>query len=308
VTVAFGLGLALVAVLLFASSEVSGGEATDDDGTLLGAVAAAVAVGTILVGGLAVGRLSRSLAQLPTPSGRDAAARVAVLAATLRENDALGDLPPAGVALWDRVFAYAAVFGAAPLAVALLPMGAEDDHRAWSRVGGRWRTVRVRYPRAFPPTWGKHPVLAVALALLWGAVAILVGYGLAELRAADRPVEVSRSAWDWVDRGTAIAYVPVVLVVAWALWVLWRAVPDLWQTRTIDGDIVRGRRFRQWFSSGENPDYWCYFAVDDGSTERIRAWRVRDELWKQHSQGESVRAVVTPRILYVRSMEQASGP
>jgi hypothetical protein len=305
VTVALGLGLAVVAGLLFVSSEVNGGVATDDDGTLLGAVAAGVAVGTILVGGLAIGRLSRSLAQLPTATGRDAAERVAVLAATLRENDALGDLPPAGVTLWDRVFAYAAVFGAAPLAVALLPMGAEDDHRAWSRVGGRWRTVRVRYPRAFPPAWGKHPVLGAALALLWGAVAILVGYGLSELRAADRPVEISRSAWDWVDRGTAIAFVPVVLVLAWALWVLFRAVPDLWQTRTIDGDIVRGRRFRQWFSSGENPDYWCYFGVDDGSTERIRAWRVRDELWSQHAQGETVRAVVTPRLGYVRSLERA---
>jgi hypothetical protein len=257
------------------------------------------------VGGLAVARLSRSLAQLPTASGRDAAERVAVLAATLRDNDALGDLPPAGVTLWDRVFAYAAVFGAAPLAVALLPMGAEDDHRAWSRVGGRWRTVHVRYPRGFPPAWGKHPVLAVALALLWGAVAVLVGYGLAELRAADRPVDVSASAWDWVDRGTAIAFVPVILVVAWALWVLWRAVPDLWQTRTVTGDVVRGRRFRQWFSSGDDPDYWCYFAVDDGASERIRAWRVRDVLWSQRSQGESVRAVVTPRLGYVRSMTPA---
>jgi hypothetical protein len=308
VTVALGIGLALVGVLLFVSSEVSGGEATDDDGTLLGAIAAAVAVATIVVGGLVVGRLSRSLAQLPTQSGRDAAERVAVLAATLRDNDALGDLPPAGVKLWDRVFAYAAVFGAAPLAVALLPMGAEDDHRAWSRVGGRWRTVHVRYARAVPPTWGKHPVLAVALALLWGAIAVLVGYGLAELRATDRPVDVSPSAWDWVDRGTAIAFVPVVLVAAWALWVLWRAVPDLWQTRTVTGDIVRRRRFRQWFSSGDDPQYWCYLGVDDGATDRIRAWRVRDELWAQHAQGESVRAVVTPRLGYVRSMEQASGP
>ncbi|HEY8215629.1 MAG TPA: hypothetical protein VIH82_00745 [Acidimicrobiia bacterium] len=300
-TVALGFGLGAVAALLFLSSQVSG-EATDDDATLLGAVAAAVAVATIVIGGFVVGRLAGSLALLPTAAGRDAADRVAALAATLRDNEALGELPPAGVKLWDRLFAYAAVFGAAPLAVALLPMGAEDDHRAWSRVGGRWRTVRVRYPRALPPAWGKHPIVAAALALLWGAVAALVAYGLVELRSAERPSDVSRSAWQWVDRGTAIAFVPVLLVLAWSLWVLWRAVPDLWQTRTVVGEIVRGRRFRQWFSSGDDPDYWCYLAVDDGSTDRIAAWRVREIVWSQHSQGDAVRTDLTPRLGYVRSM------
>jgi hypothetical protein len=306
-TLPLGIGLVIVVALLVVASEV-GADAADDDATLLGAIAAAVAVGTVALGAIAVGRLARSLAQLPTDAGRTAADRVAVLAATLRENEAMGDLPPAGVKLWDRVFAYAAVFGATPLAVALLPMGAEDDHRAWSRVGGRWRIVRVRYPRALPPAWGKHPVAALALALLWGAVAVLVGYGLTELRAADRPAEVSRSAWEWVDRGTAIAFVPVLLVLAWALVVAWRAVPDLWQTRTLTGDILRSRRFRQWFSSGDSPQYWCYLAVDDGASERVSALRVRDALWRQWSQGAAVRAVVTPRLGYVRSMDAQPGP
>ena len=304
VTVALSLGLAAIVVLLFASSQV-GADVADDDTTLLGAIAAAVGVAGVVMGGVVVARLAGSIAQLPTSAGRDAAAGVAALAATLRDDAALGDLPPAGVTLWDRVFAYAAVFGAAPLAVALLPMGAEDDHRAWSRVGGRWRTVHVRYPRALPPAWGKHPLLAVALALLWAAVAGLVGYGLVELRSADRPAEISASAWQWVDRGTALAFIPIVLVLAWCLWVLVRAVPDLWQTHTVVGDIVRDRRFRQWFSSGDSPKYWCYLAVDDGSRDRIAAWRVRELLWEQRSQGETVRAAVSPRLGYVRSVTPA---
>jgi hypothetical protein len=94
----------------------------------------------------------------------------------------------------------------------------------------------------------------------------------------------------------------VVLVLAWCAWVLVRAVPDLWQTTTVSGDIVRARRNRQLFTSSNNPSYWHYLGVDDGTRDRIPAWRVGAVLWSQHSQGESVRAEVTPRLGYVRSM------
>jgi hypothetical protein len=297
---ALGCGLAAIVVLLFVSSEV-GGDA-DDEGTLIGALAAGVALTGLVIGIITVSRLGRSLAQLPTDSGKDAASRVVGLATSLRENDALGDLPPAGVKLWDRVFAYAAAFGAAPLAVELLPMGAEDDHQAWSHHGGRWRRVRVRYPRGLPPAWGKHPLLAIALAIFWGIVAAVIGAGLLEVIDTDRPAEIAASAWEWVDTGATILLAPVVLVLAWCAWVLVRAVPDLWQTTTVSGDIVRARRNRQLFTSSNNPSYWHYLGVDDGTRDRIPAWRVGAVLWSQHSQGESVRAEVTPRLGYVRSM------
>jgi hypothetical protein len=298
---AFGVGLVAIIVILFLSAQ-TGGDAADDDTAIVGAIAAAIAIGTLLGGLWALARLGSSIAQLPTAEGREAAARVVGLATSLRDNDALGDLPPAGVKLWDRLFAYAAVFGAAPLAVALLPMGAEDDHRAWSHVGGRWRTVKVRYPRAWPPAWGKHPVLAIALALLWGAVAGVVGYGLLQVTSTDRPLEIARQTWDWVELAAALALVPVVAVLAWAAWVLVRSLPDLWQTRTVVGDIVRDRKFRQVFSSGANPDYWNYLAVDDGTSDAIAAYRVSDALSDGRSQGESVTAEITPRLGYVRSM------
>jgi len=302
--VGLGIGLIAVVLTLLASAQVGTG-AADDDATLLGAIAAAVAVLGVIAGGVTVGRMAGSLAQLPTPAGHEAATRVAGLASTLRDNAAFADLPPAGVTLWDRVLAYAAVFGAASLAVALLPMGAEDDHRAWSRVGGRWRTVRVRYPRAVPPAWGKHPVLAVALALFWGAVGAVVGYGLVQVRGVDRPAGVSQSAWRWVDLATAAVFVPVALVMAWCIWVLVRAVPDLWQRHTVRGDIVRARRFRQWFASGDEPQHWCYLAVDDGSSDRIAAWRLGEARWRERAQGETVRVEVTPRLGYVRSITPA---
>jgi hypothetical protein len=296
------LGIALFAVvaLLVAGLTLEGDASTDRP--VLAAVAAAAALVGFVAGIVLIGRLGRSLAQLPTATGRVAAARADALARQLWSNPVIGELPPAGVKLWDRLFAYAAAFGAASRAVALLPMGAEDDHRAWSRAGGRWRRVRVRYPRAFPSAWGKHPLLAVALALFWGGVAGVVAYGLRGLSEAERPAGIGVSAWGWVDRGALLALVPCGVTIAWALWLLARAVPDLWQTRTVTGEVVRERRFQQWFASGNEPRYWYYEAVDDGTADRVVAWRVSELLWRDHAQGELVTAEVTPRLGYVRTI------
>jgi hypothetical protein len=181
-------------------------------------------------------------------------------------------------------------------------MGAEDDHEAWSHFGGRWRRVRVRYPRGLPPAWGKHPLFAVALALFWGVVAAVIGYGLLQLIDADRPTEISADAWDWVELAASLALVPIILTLLWCGWVLARAVPDLWQHRTVTGDIVRSRRYRQIFTSNDDPSYWQYLAIDDGTRDRIPAWRVSVAMWSAHSQGETVEADITPRLGYVRSM------
>ena len=304
VCVALGFGLGIIGVLLAVSAEVSG-EAASDDATLLGAIAAAVAVVTIVAGGAAVARLTGSLAQLPTASGRvrgttcrgarvHAARQRGPRRSPARGREAVG--PP--LRLRRGVRRRAARGGAAPDGRGGRSPGVEPLRRP---LAHRADPVPPRVPTA----WGKHPVLAVALALLWAGVAGLVGYGLAEVRGASRPTEISASTWEWVDRGTAIAFVPVALVAAWCLWVLVRAIPDVWQTRTVVGDIVRDRRFRQWFSSGENPEYWYYLAVDDGTADRIPAWRVRQVLWTERSQGESVRAEVSPRLGYVRSIGTA---
>jgi hypothetical protein len=122
--------------------------------------------------------------------------------------------------------------GVARTAIELLPFGAEDDNRAWSRFGGRWR--RVRYPRGWPPGWGKHPVFAVFLAVLWGAVAIGALYGL--VRVAQWAAEAdtttdptfTREQLDWIGRGALLVTIPFALVLLWALYLLVRAVPDLW--------------------------------------------------------------------------------
>jgi hypothetical protein len=67
---------------------------------------------------------------------------------------------------------------------------------------------------------------------------------------------------------------------------------------------VRSRRFKR-SSSNNNVRYAYYLAIDDGSDERLPAFRVRQALWDGVSQGDTVTAVVTPRLGYVRSITRS---
>lgn len=307
-----GLG-PIVAVGLVIVAAFVGGDTSGDRGVVAAVVGGVAGIAIVALFTIA-GRLGRSLAQLPTDDGERAAAICLGLEAHLRENEHFDDLPPAAVTIWGRHFAYAGAMGIARTAVELLPMGAEDDHRAWSRFGGRWRRVQVRYPRARPPGWGKHPAFALFLALLWGAVAVFALRGLVGLAqdidesSLESTFELSQEQLDWIGRGALIAAIPFALLALWALYVLVRAVPDLWLRRTITGEIVRARTREQAFKSGNTTKYWYYLALDDGRHTKIRAFRVRKPIYDAHRQGATVTAVCTPNLGYVREVRVATSP
>jgi hypothetical protein len=180
------------------------------------------------------------------------------------------------VAVWERYLAYAAALGAADEAVHAIPMGADDDRRAWSSRGGRWREVRIRYPRLWPPGWGWRPWVALLLAMGGGLVAALL------LRAA--------SAIGW-PKGGGLGFpdelVTVVRVLAVALWmlgglaalwaaqVLLRAVGDLGSPRRVGGLVIRKRE-----RGGSNDSEPRFFvALDEGRAARLRAYRVRRDVY-----------------------------
>jgi hypothetical protein len=102
--------------------------------------------------------------------------------------------------------------------------------------------------------------------------------------------------------------IPVALVLLWAIFLLARAVPDFWRTRSTTGELVRARRRRQIFQSSNrnNPPCWYYLALDDGTRSRIRSWRVRRDLYAAHSQGETVAAMFTANLGYVRALRPPS--
>jgi hypothetical protein len=130
-----GVGPFLVGGLLYLATAL-GGDASGDR-AVPAIVAGAVAVASIVLLFAAAATFGRSLAQLPTPTGKEVAARYLGLRSHLRENEHLTELPPAAVELWGRHFAYAGAMGVARTAIELFPFGAEDDNRAWSRFGGR---------------------------------------------------------------------------------------------------------------------------------------------------------------------------
>jgi Predicted membrane protein (DUF2207) C-terminal domain len=278
-----GAGVLVVVALLLLAAQL-GGDA--EDHPTLTAVALVAAVGGAVLLSTITARMKRSLAQRPTPAGSTAEAAWLGVRAHLSENEHLQELPPAAVKLYGRHLAYAAGFGLAGHAVAELPFGQEDDHLAWSPQGGRWRRVRVRYPRIRPPAWGRHPAIAALIALISGTIAVILLVRLAEL---DR-------------NGSTLVSAGLTVPLLWSVWVLVRAVPDLFSTASVTGTVLRCRTRRQIITSRNEPRLWYYVAIDDGTRDRIAAFRVSEARYRSVRQGQQVTAAISPRLGYVRTL------
>jgi hypothetical protein len=244
-----------------------------------------------------------------TPEGSAAATRWLGVANYLRANDSFRDTPPAGVAIWDRLLAYGTALGVAYGTTAALPIGPTRDDAGWSPQHGLWREVRIEYPRRF--AYGDAPKRAVAVSLfvLVAASAALVVVARGVLPAVLDGVDELTKKENGPGRGL-FAVVVVVFSVPLAyltfqvvrrIVILWRAIPDLRETETFDGYVVRvpwhyesdGNGNGQWEPTG-------YVAVDDGSSDEIRAIRYDASGIKE---GQRVRVTVTPRLRHVTHME-----
>jgi hypothetical protein len=278
-----GAGVLVVVALLLLSAQI-GGDA-EDRPVVTGIALAISFTGAALITAVA-DRMRRSIAQRPTPAGSTAEARWLGARAHLAQNEQLAVLPPASVKLYGRHFAYAAGFGLAEHAVTALPFGEEDDHLAWSAQGGRWRRVRVRYPRVRPPAWGRRPAVSTIEGLVEAGGA---GYLIARVVGTAGTVSL-------------LAAMVLAFPLLWGLWILSAAVPDLFTTHSITGTVLRCRTRTRALSSGNAPKYWYYVAIDDGTRDRIAAFRVSEDRYRSVHQGQTVTAAVTPRLGFVRSL------
>jgi hypothetical protein len=244
--------------------------------------------------------------QRETPHGLEVAGRWLGVRRYLADNGNFGHQGAASVAVWDRYLAHAVALDLAPVAVAQLPLGAEDDRHAWSPVSGQWRSVLVRYPR-YRPGYGRHPAAVAAVSILVGAGAYGILRLLGELRSFDEP----RARV--VEAGVRIV-AAALLVVAVAS--LLRALSDSFANTTVEGLVLRARLrwtgdrlpgpLRIFRTEPDKRRRRYYVAVDDGRGATLRALRVRSELYSKVTQGSRVRAVLTPRLHYVRSIEQVT--
>ena len=288
------------------------------DGSRVAPVAVTVIAGVLLTGYVA-GRISTSDRQRDTPAGLDAGSRWLGVRRYLVEHGQFGDQPAAAVAVWDRYLAHAAAMDLAGLAVQQLPLGAEDDHHAWSAITGEWRPVVVDYPR-FEPGWGRHPAAAILLALLGGSLTLAVMWAswryahdtdVGGLLEDTDPDLLRRAGW-----AALVLCALCLLPLGYAATALWRGVADCVRTSTVEGVVLRTRsraggiqvpKVIRYFSEPERRGQkqaeprW-YVAVDAGDAPRVDAWRVRRRIYQQVHQHQLVRVEVRPRLGHVRSV------
>jgi hypothetical protein len=225
--------------------------------------------------------------QRETPEGLAAASRWLGVRAALLEDEEFKRQTPLTVEIWDRHLAYGAALGTAPGAIGPLPMGTESDTHAWSAYGGRWRPVRVVYPRLWPPGWGWDPLLALitGLAAVVGSGAFLYLLGAPLLDAGSIGLLVFLVPCVLVVVGVA------VIVIAWSDWL---------SSVEITGPILRLRTF------GDEKHRRYYVAVDQGSSSSLRAWRVSPARYDGLEQGQVVTARLTRNLCCVRWIMQAA--
>jgi hypothetical protein len=232
------------------------------------------------------------------PAGFDEAAHWLGVRSYLEQNQAFTEAPPGAVAIWDRYMGYAAAMGLATTAIKAMPMGAEDDRRAWSAYGGQWREVRVSYPLSMI-IWGRSPLGASLVGLLItgiGAGSVWLALQVRDLADDSLPGD---EVAQWVRLGAAIAIAVGVLIALWGIRTF--SIAAFGSRVEAVGEIVRRRSFKR----GKN-QVVLFLAFNDGKQEQIKAWRVNSLIYNSIEQGDVVKTLVSPRLGYVHSMSAVS--
>jgi hypothetical protein len=247
--------------------------------------------------------------QRDTPAGREVAARWMGVRDHLGRNEVFDTLPPAAVAIWDRYLGYGAAAGVAGTASRVLSFGAQDERLAWSAYGGTWHKVRIRYPgnRAAE---GRHPVLSA----LVGIVAVLVGwYGMKLVLGIRHGLEPGHSlglgqaandALDtpWTQPVLLLLLLAFLVVGVWGAWVIVRAVLDLGGKRTFEAEVLRVRTLHD--DEGNETEHQV--ALDDGKSERTRAWSVPPKRMPALRERDVVSVTVGPWLHHVFALSVVS--
>jgi hypothetical protein len=316
VSVGLGIGLAALVLWLFLAFKASDGAKTDHGPSAWAVFAAVAVVGACVV---MITRFDRTR-QRDTDAGLEVASRWLGVRRGYADVGRYADLPPAAVVLYGRHLAYATAMDVATRSIARLPLGAEDDRLAWSHEGGRWRQVRVSYPGR-RVGWGESPPRALARGLFWTAtllipLIVLVRVGsqlLSDLQDAARSVgnvkDPSTRVFDGATADRIGLVVTWVIVLALGVIVvhavvrgvvrLVRGLLDAPADQTITGLVVRRRTWPRRRSGQDVEVHWV--AVDNATTDRIRALAMPAALAAGIHQGDRVEVVATPYLGYARS-------
>jgi hypothetical protein len=101
-----------------------------------------------------------------------------------------------------------------------------------------------------------------------------------------------------------------IALLVWGGWVLLTAGLDLVRAERFEGRIVRLRSHQGmalWWEMPRFPTRY-YLALDDGSGDRLRAYRVPHAMWVGVDEGERVAVIATRRLGFVERIERLDPP
>jgi hypothetical protein len=107
----------------------------------------------------------------------------------------------------------------------------------------------------------------------------------------------------WVRLVATVLAVVAVAVLGWGGWTALRALVDLGSRREVEGQVVR---LRSWQRGENEHDYFA--AVDDGRSDRVKAWLVPAATYARLWEGVTASATVGPRLGHVFRMDLVSPP
>lgn len=287
----------------------------------------AVTVAAAAVLSWTAGRITHSDAQTDTDAGLAAAGRWLGVRRWMTGNTDFSDKTAPSVVLWERQLAYATALGLAPTVQRELPFETEHDRKAWSRSTGHWRRISVRYA-SLTPGWGDKPWVAA----LTGAVhsAVLGGIAYGGVFLAREQFDADIMSPEVADRLPMIGLGIAALAIAGLGWTLTRTgfgLSDLFARTEVQGELVRKRSYETghrlpsvvqhliWSGRDANGrrkadrrrTSW-YLAVDDGTSDKIVAHRVSEQVFRQVRQGATVRLRFSPRLRWVAEAVELSPP
>ncbi|GAA3769567.1 hypothetical protein GCM10022225_65430 [Plantactinospora mayteni] len=248
----------------------------------------------------------RNMGERDTPQGRAVAARWLGLRGWLAGHEAFADLPPAAVTVWGRYLPYGAALGVTRVASQVVHLGLADRSRLWSAYGGTWRQVDVSYPHTLPrygQSLGWPAVRALgAVGFGWSLLGV-VGPALlgGESTTATDPGEDLLGRWltPWrhlpdLDPVTLGVMLVGLALLGYAGYTMIRVFVDLSTPATVSGEVIWHQMWR--FTTPENSSERIpvnyYLVIDDGRSDRTRAWILPKEIAGQCELGDVVSARV----------------
>ncbi|MEN3609702.1 hypothetical protein AAH979_09150 [Plantactinospora sp. ZYX-F-223] len=286
----------------------TGGLENEDGDGIFGAIALLVVTATVL-GGIA----RRDHGERDTPAGRSAAARWAGLRAWLGGQAGFADLPPSAVATWGRRLGYGTAFGLTRVVAGVVQLGLANRDLLWSSYGGTWRQIRVSYPSGrlrYGQSLGWITFRAILAALVGGTFTGVLGslwLGSAEPGAAEGPLDAVGELWVRLssDPITLGFLLTGLVALGYAGYLALRVLIDLVAPGSVTGEVLWQQVWQRKVVEGSAREYVPvnhYLVIDDGRSDRTRAWVLPEEISGQCRLGEVVTARVRPWTRRVRGV------